>query len=125
MTKLQSSLDKSWGQRHRRNNLFDCLHPFPGYQKFEGAKSTYVGARLRQGRNEALANGISNVRKYNWNRAGLFFERNHSWRCAGQEYIWRQTQQFQRIGLQSIRVRARPTIIQPNIYTIGPAKFLK
>ena len=97
----------------------------PGYRKFEGAKSTYVGARLRQGRDEALANGVSNVRKYNWNRAGLFFERNHSWRCAGQEYIWRQTHQFQRIGPQSIRVRARPTIIQPNIYAIGPAKFLK
>src|SRR5215475_16168002 len=101
--------------RRRRNKLFESLNPFPRYRKFEGPKSAHVAAWLPQAGDEALADRIGNICKYNRSRPSCVLERYCGWCCAGKEHIWVQLNQLHCRGLQLTRRRTSPTVVERNI----------
>jgi hypothetical protein len=45
---------------------------------------------MREVRDEALADRISDVHEYDWYGLGFLPHRRRSWRASNQEHVWRQ-----------------------------------
>src|SRR5262249_23844512 len=80
---------------------------------------------MRQTCDEALANRVSNIRKYNRNIARFTLECDQSWCRSRHKQVRLQTDQLCSAGLQKVWIWTGPAVLELDILIIYPARLLQ
>src|SRR5215469_17850453 len=79
---------------HRGCDFLEQFRPFRTHLVVEDCEPGDVAARLRQTINKATADGIANIRKYDWHAPGRLLQCGEGWSGNGKDDVRRQCHQF-------------------------------
>jgi hypothetical protein len=90
----------------------------------EYRESGGVAARPRQARDEASANRVGDIHKYDRHRARRLSQRPGDRRADGQDHIRCQHHQFGRVSTNAVRIARSPAGVDPHVAAVDPAQLL-
>src|SRR5262249_46510071 len=88
-------------------------------------KSGDISTRIGEARDEALANGVRDRHKYNWNVAGLPQQGCHNRTGVGDDHLGLQLDQFFGELPHEYWVVGGPAVVNPKIAALQPSKLVK
>ena len=104
-------------------DLLERLQPLAAHRRLEIREACNIGAGPRQARDEAAANGVSDVHEDDRRIARQRPQDRERWIALDEKYIGRMASQLRAVTSHQLRVVIGPTYFNPNVAAIGPAEF--